>query len=131
MKKFVLFLICFPFLFLAGLQISFYVESYLSQPEFRKRADILIECISKYKEENGIYPDEDSRQELNCVPDAIVQSNEMLNSESIAGKGAFILIELSGGERVLVIGNWYPQNLIYHFNSKQCEENSTLFSDSL
>lgn len=65
------------------------------------------------------------------MSDAIVQSNEMLNSESIAGKGAFILIELSGGERVLVIGNWYPPNLIYHFNSKQYEENSTLFSDSL
>ena len=116
MKKFVLFLICFPFLFLAGLQISFYVESYLLQPEFRKRADILIECISKYKEENGIYPDEDLRQELNCVPDAIVQSNEMLNSESIAGKGAFIIMEIFGCEKVNVICNLYTTNIIYQFN---------------
>lgn len=129
-KKIGLLIVSLPLILMGLIEVNFQVSSYLLQPEFRKRVDFLIECVNKYKAETGKFLDELERQESNCVPDAIVQSNEMFNSEKIVGKGAFVLMDSAFDGEILVIGNWYPPNLIYYFNTNTYKQNDKLFSNN-
>lgn len=114
-----------PFIYLGICKVVVSFQSALWQSDFKLRADFLIECISKYK----LLENNFENSERICVPDAFVRSNEMLNSKTLIGRGDFIFYKAYFGN-ILVVGDWYPPNLIYFFENNKYEQNSRLFLDS-
>ncbi|MEG9490797.1 hypothetical protein [Mannheimia indoligenes] len=121
----IIFLMGLPFIYFGVISGIVHIQSIKYQPEFRKRADFLISCINDYRKKNGSYPKEE-----NCVSDLVIKSHEMVNSPNLIGRGDFIFYTMHGGPPILIVGHWYPPNLIYDFDTNTYEENSRLFLDS-
>lgn len=95
--------------------------------QLKQRADIILNAMELYKEKNGAYP-----KDLSCCFKLKVSKTKEMEEFLFDNDDSLAFIYMRDAildDYLLILGDYYPPNLIYIFKTGEFDFNSTIISD--